>query len=53
MCIADSQIIKLRWVEGIRGAYPDFNTKHRCGDYEALLDWDDSRSPHRRQREWG
>jgi Mycotoxin biosynthesis protein UstYa len=43
MCTADSQLVTFRWVEGVSGPYPYFNTKHTCNNYEALLEWDQSR----------
>ncbi|OCK85552.1 hypothetical protein K432DRAFT_342938 [Lepidopterella palustris CBS 459.81] len=43
MCTADDQIVTFRWVKGVSGPYPYFNTKHECRDYEALLEWDEER----------
>lgn len=43
MCDADPGIITFRWVEGKTGPYPDFNTKHKCQDYQSLLDWNQAR----------
>lgn len=34
MCTADSQLVTFRWVEGVHGPYPYFNTKHQCEEAE-------------------
>lgn len=39
MCTADPGMVTFRWVEGHRGPEPDFNTDHKCRDYESLLEW--------------
>jgi hypothetical protein len=43
MCTSDTQLVTFRWVEGVSGPYPYFNTQHMCHDYEALLEWDKMR----------
>src|ERR1700753_4123246 len=45
MCTADTQLVTFRWVEGISGPYPYFNTNHMCRNYEDLLEWDKMRQP--------
>jgi hypothetical protein len=44
MCTSDSQLVTFRWVEGVSGPYPYFNTEHTCRSYEELLEWDRERS---------
>lgn len=39
MCNADLKMITWDWVEGLHDAYPNFNTRHQCRDYEKILDW--------------
>jgi len=39
MCIADPGVVTFRWVKGITGPFPDFNTEHQCRSFDALLDW--------------
>ncbi|OOF98838.1 hypothetical protein ASPCADRAFT_127432 [Aspergillus carbonarius ITEM 5010] len=44
MCTPDPNFVVWRWVEGVTGPYADFNTPHVCQDYEALLEWGQSRA---------
>ncbi|PPQ72879.1 hypothetical protein CVT26_003500 [Gymnopilus dilepis] len=39
MCSADTGMITFEWVRGFSMPYPDFNTKHRCRDFEKLVAW--------------
>ncbi|KAF9477270.1 hypothetical protein BDN70DRAFT_810980 [Pholiota conissans] len=39
MCSADTGMITFEWVRGFSGAYPDFNTKHQCRNFEKLIAW--------------
>lgn len=43
VCDADPGIITFRWVEKVSGPYPDFNTRHKCQNYESLLQWNKER----------
>ncbi|KAF2804554.1 uncharacterized protein BDZ99DRAFT_397559 [Mytilinidion resinicola] len=45
MCTADASLVTFRWVKGVSGPYPYFNTKHECRSYEGLLGWDRERRP--------
>lgn len=38
MCKADVSILGHVWIRDY-GIYPDFNTKHRCKNFEAIRDW--------------
>ncbi|KAI4196530.1 MAG: hypothetical protein LQ350_006513 [Teloschistes chrysophthalmus] len=44
MCHADVGIITHRWVEGHPRPYPDFNTWHKCRDFEGVLAWTKERA---------
>jgi hypothetical protein len=37
MCNADTGLITYRWVEGHNAPYPNFNTPHKCKNFDALL----------------
>jgi len=39
MCKADMGIIGLRWIEGMSNPVPDFSTRHKCLNYEQMIDW--------------
>jgi Mycotoxin biosynthesis protein UstYa len=39
MCNFDTGLITFRWVEGLDIPYPDFNTEHKCTNYDAIRDW--------------
>ena len=39
MCTADVTLITGVWVEGYPRLSADFNTQHKCRDYEALIEW--------------
>ncbi|KAG2361938.1 hypothetical protein BDR07DRAFT_1408130 [Suillus spraguei] len=39
MCNADVTMITWDWVERHKFAYPNFNTRHQCRNYEKILDW--------------
>ncbi|PLB49953.1 hypothetical protein P170DRAFT_435237 [Aspergillus steynii IBT 23096] len=39
LCQADGGVIPFRWVENYRRPLPDFSTKHKCRDWQAVLQW--------------
>lgn len=39
MCNADTTMITWYWVQGRADPYPNFNTRHRCRNFEKLMDW--------------
>lgn len=39
MCDADVGLITMRWVKKHDHPYPDFNTVHKCRDYDAVWRW--------------
>ncbi|KAG1852833.1 hypothetical protein DFJ58DRAFT_399084 [Suillus subalutaceus] len=39
MCNADVTMITWYWVQGHAVSYPNFNTRHRCRNYEKIMDW--------------
>jgi len=39
MCSADVGIITYEWVRGFSIPYPNFNTKHKCRNFEKVIDW--------------
>lgn len=41
MCIADAGVLTSEWVHGFSDPYPDFNTLHKCRNFEKVLSWID------------
>ncbi|KAG1768902.1 hypothetical protein EV702DRAFT_979146, partial [Suillus placidus] len=39
MCNADVTMITWYWVQGHTVPYPNFNTRHRCRNFEKIIDW--------------
>lgn len=39
MCHPDEGLYLSYWIEGRRGPMADFNTMHKCKDFEAMMDW--------------
>jgi len=39
MCVSDLNIITYNFVEFRDEAWPDFNTIHRCRNFNRVLDW--------------
>jgi Mycotoxin biosynthesis protein UstYa len=39
MCKYDTGFITFRWIEGLDIPYPDFNTVHKCKNYDAIREW--------------
>ncbi|KAH9835489.1 hypothetical protein Tdes44962_MAKER08547 [Teratosphaeria destructans] len=39
MCTFDTSILGQWWVEDIHGPFLDFNTQHRCKNFEDLAQW--------------
>ncbi|KAG1768891.1 hypothetical protein EV702DRAFT_979147, partial [Suillus placidus] len=39
MCNADVTMITWYWVQGHAVPYPNFNTRHRCRNFEKIIDW--------------
>ncbi|KDR73859.1 hypothetical protein GALMADRAFT_71587, partial [Galerina marginata CBS 339.88] len=40
MCSADVGMITFEWVKGHSHPYPDFNTQHKCRNFEKILAWE-------------
>jgi Mycotoxin biosynthesis protein UstYa len=43
MCEASTDIVTREWVEGQIHPYPDFSINRQCGDFNALLKWQEGR----------
>ncbi|PVH95584.1 hypothetical protein DM02DRAFT_473460, partial [Periconia macrospinosa] len=39
LCRTDAGIIPFRWVENYQRPLPDFSTKHKCRNWEGVLNW--------------
>ncbi|KAF8907013.1 hypothetical protein CPB84DRAFT_1959751 [Gymnopilus junonius] len=39
MCVADVGMISYDWISGWDVPFPDFNTYHKCRNFDAILDW--------------
>ena len=39
MCQPDSGLYVSYWIENRTLPMPDFNTMHRCKNFDAMLDW--------------
>lgn len=39
MCSGDVSPVTANWVITHRNPHPDFNTLHKCRDFDALLEW--------------
>ncbi|KAH9947858.1 hypothetical protein B0H21DRAFT_691091, partial [Amylocystis lapponica] len=39
MCNADAGLVTFDWVAGFPTPYPDFNTLHRCRNFDRIMDW--------------
>ena len=39
MCVADVGIITYEWVKGHKYPYPNFNTVHKCRNFDDILQW--------------
>ena len=39
MCNANTDVITYNWVKGQDNPFPDFNTNHKCRDFDALVEW--------------
>jgi len=39
MCVADVGVISYDWVSGWEVPFPDFNTWHKCRNFDDILDW--------------
>jgi len=39
MCVADVGVISYDWISGWEVPFPDFNTYHKCRNFDAILDW--------------
>ncbi|RFU31225.1 hypothetical protein B7463_g5111, partial [Scytalidium lignicola] len=42
MCTADVTILTYNWVRGLEHPTPDFNTRHKCREFQAISDWADN-----------
>ncbi|KAG2038079.1 hypothetical protein BDR03DRAFT_1091496 [Suillus americanus] len=45
MCRGDVTMLTYDWAKGTEGPLPNFNTPHRCRNFEKILDWVDEHSP--------
>lgn len=41
MCTGDVGLITYDWVAGFSAPYPNFNTQHKCRDFERILTWNE------------
>ncbi|KAG1787783.1 uncharacterized protein HD556DRAFT_940453 [Suillus plorans] len=41
MCRGDVTMLTYDWVEGVEDPFPNFNTPHRCRNFEKVLNWVD------------
>ncbi|KGO55314.1 Protein of unknown function DUF3328 [Penicillium expansum] len=39
MCHADTNLVSTNWVAGSSLPHPNFNTKHTCRNFDAVVDW--------------
>lgn len=39
MCTVDFNVFGQVWIENIGAAFPDFMTKHKCKNFEAVRQW--------------
>ncbi|KDR67289.1 hypothetical protein GALMADRAFT_34048, partial [Galerina marginata CBS 339.88] len=39
MCTANNGMITYEWVRGFSSHYPDFNTRHRCRNFQKIIAW--------------
>lgn len=46
MCHADVTMISWYWVEGRTVPYPNFNIRHRCRNFEKIMDWSAEHAVH-------
>ncbi|KAG1787741.1 uncharacterized protein HD556DRAFT_1448424 [Suillus plorans] len=46
MCRADTTMISWYWVQGETDPYPNFNTRHRCRNFDKIWDWSIKNSIH-------
>ncbi|KAG2059409.1 hypothetical protein BDR06DRAFT_724979 [Suillus hirtellus] len=46
MCRADTTMISWYWVQGETTPYPNFNTRHRCRNFDKIWDWSIKNSIH-------
>lgn len=46
MCNADTGVITFEWVQEIGDPYPNFNTRHKCRNYNKLVDWYENHKVH-------
>jgi hypothetical protein len=39
MCTGDMGLMTYNWVQDNPTPYPDFDTRHRCRNFDKLLEW--------------
>ncbi|KAF2170055.1 hypothetical protein M409DRAFT_19664 [Zasmidium cellare ATCC 36951] len=39
MCNADAGVLTMNWVESHSQPYPNFNTWHKCRNFDSVMDW--------------
>lgn len=39
MCASDVTPVTSNWVQGHHSPHPDFNTMHKCRNFDKLLEW--------------
>ncbi|ORY10176.1 hypothetical protein BCR34DRAFT_567253 [Clohesyomyces aquaticus] len=40
MCTADTSVITHNWVKGYQFPYPNFNTQHKCRNFDKIVAWE-------------
>ncbi|KAF9885961.1 hypothetical protein FE257_012136 [Aspergillus nanangensis] len=40
MCYGDTSVITHNWVQGFQFPYPNFNTKHKCRNFDKIVEWE-------------
>ncbi|OKL64633.1 hypothetical protein UA08_00947 [Talaromyces atroroseus] len=40
MCTGDTSVITHNWVQGYQFPYPNFNTQHKCRNFDKIVEWE-------------
>lgn len=46
MCASDTGVITYDWIQGWDLPFPDFNTWHKCRNFDEVLDWSEKNRVH-------
>jgi hypothetical protein len=46
MCTSDVSLITFNWVHNWKPPTPNFNTQHKCRDFETILSWAEAHARH-------